>query len=170
MKRIRVATREVGAYTRIKRVDPHGLSIFAIELRREMSKVSDAARNSRVEKSLWLRSAGGTNCSGISDLQIQCFLTVTASGGVQGQQCTLLGFHPRIEQGADFLTAPDRKQLAAHLRLDDFLIEPGPLQLPGVNELQRRPGSQVVPRASFGSLSRNSMKVRTEASPAAPAA
>ncbi len=53
----------------------------------------------------------------------------------------MLGVHRRIEQGADFLTAPDRRQLAAHLGLDDLLIEPGLLQRPHVKKLQRRPGS-----------------------------
>jgi hypothetical protein len=58
---------------------------------------------------------------------------------VQGQQCTVLSVRCRIEQSADFFAAPDCGQLAAHLGLDDFLIEPGLLQRPRVEELQCRP-------------------------------
>ena len=61
----------------------------------------------------------------IGDLQIQRFLTAKPCIVVQGQQRTVLGVHRSIKQGADFLTAPDRRQLAAHLGLDDLLIEPG---------------------------------------------
>jgi hypothetical protein len=73
----------------------------------------------------------------IGDLQIQRFLTAKPCAVVQGQQCTVLDVHRRLKQGADFLTAPDGGQLAAHLGLDDLLIEPGLLQRPQVKELQR---------------------------------
>jgi len=50
----------------------------------------------------------------------------------------VLDVHLGIEQGADFLPAADCGQLAPNLGLDDFLIEPGLLQRPRVEELQRR--------------------------------
>jgi hypothetical protein len=50
----------------------------------------------------------------------------------------MLDVHLCIKQGTDFLTAPDGRQLAPHLGLDDLLIEPGLLQCPRVEELQSR--------------------------------
>jgi hypothetical protein len=44
-----------------------------------------------------------------------------------------------IEQSADFFAAPGCGQLAAYLRLDDLLVEPGLFQRPGVEQLQCRP-------------------------------
>ena len=77
----------------------------------------------------------------IGDLQVQRFLTAKPGAVVQGQQRTMLGVRRRIEQSADFFAAPDRGQLAPHLGLDDLLIEPGLLQRPRVEELQRRPST-----------------------------
>ena len=57
------------------------------------------------------------------------------------QQRPMLGVHLRIEQSADFVSAPDGGQLAPHLGLDDLLIKPGLLQGPRVKKLQRRPGA-----------------------------
>jgi hypothetical protein len=59
----------------------------------------------------------------------------------EGQQCAVLGVRRCIEQSADFLPAPDGRQLAPHLGLDDLLIKPGLLQRASVEELQRRPGA-----------------------------
>jgi hypothetical protein len=53
----------------------------------------------------------------------------------------VLGVGGGIQQSTDFLPAPDRRQLAVHLGLDDLLIEPGLLQGPRVEELQRRSGT-----------------------------
>ncbi len=77
----------------------------------------------------------------VGALQIQRFLTAQARAVVQGQQCPMLDVHLCIKQGTDFLTAPDGRQLAPHLGLDDLLIEPGLLQCPRVEELQSRSGS-----------------------------
>ena len=52
----------------------------------------------------------------------------------------MLDVHLGIEQGTDFLTAPDCGKLAPHLGLDDFLIKPLLLQCPRIEELQRRAG------------------------------
>jgi hypothetical protein len=77
----------------------------------------------------------------IGDLQVQSFLTQTGAV-VQCQQCTVLGVGRCIKQSTDFFPAPHRGQLAAHLGLDDLLIEPGLLQRPHVEELQRRSSTQ----------------------------
>src|ERR1700733_14070325 len=76
----------------------------------------------------------------VGHLQIQRFLTAQAGAVVQGKQRPVLDVHLCIEQGTDFLPAPDGGQLAPHLGLDDFLIEPGLLQCSRIEELQRRPG------------------------------
>ena len=55
-------------------------------------------------------------------------MTAKPGAVVDGQQCAVLGVRRCIEQSADFFPAPDRGQLAAHLGLDDLLIEPGLLQ------------------------------------------
>jgi hypothetical protein len=74
-------------------------------------------------------------------LQVQGFLTAQPRAVVHRNQSTMLGVRRRIQQSADFSPAPDRRQLAAHLGLDDLLIEPDLLQRARVQELQRRPGA-----------------------------
>ena len=55
----------------------------------------------------------------VGDLQIERFLTAKPGAVVQGQQRPMLDVHLGIEQGTDFLPAPDCGQLAPHLGLDD---------------------------------------------------
>jgi hypothetical protein len=60
----------------------------------------------------------------IGDLKVQRFLEAKPCPVVQSQQCTVLGVHRRIEQGSNFLAAPYRMQLAAHLVLTVPLTVP----------------------------------------------